>query len=297
MEITGQQILDALEWGARYTTGVPGSPDNGAFLHAAGLTYKIDTTITSTVQSDETGLWTGAPTGEYRVYDVTVYDKTTATYKPLELDGTYTVGGINYTLLDQGDGFDMFRGGTVINENVMVDIDALVAYIEAFADSNGDTVPDLTTANSPLSTWENYKMNYESPIGGDRLVFAQKPVVEEGGEDGGGDSTETGGTTDTEDPTETGAITDTEDPAETGDTPSEIDTTPEAGETSPITGTETRGETAGETRGETRGDTAGTNTNAATGDEDSCASTLTGMTLLLIALPAGVVLAKRKRED
>lgn len=49
MKVTGQQILDALEWGARVTPDA----ENGGFLHVAGLTYKINTAIKSTVQMDE----------------------------------------------------------------------------------------------------------------------------------------------------------------------------------------------------------------------------------------------------
>lgn len=44
-EVTGQQILDALEWGARDA----GTAECGGFLHVSGITYKIDTTITNTV--------------------------------------------------------------------------------------------------------------------------------------------------------------------------------------------------------------------------------------------------------
>ena len=37
IEATGQQIIDALEWGAR---SIPG--ENGGFLQVSGLTYEID---------------------------------------------------------------------------------------------------------------------------------------------------------------------------------------------------------------------------------------------------------------
>ena len=69
--ITGQQLLDALEWGAK------AAPDaeNGGFLHVSGVSYEIHTYIKSTVQADEKGVWIGGPTGEYRVKNVKVYNK------------------------------------------------------------------------------------------------------------------------------------------------------------------------------------------------------------------------------
>ena len=59
VEATGQQILDALEWGAR---NVP--VENGGFLQVSGLTYEIHTYIESSCTADENGLFTGVD-GEY----------------------------------------------------------------------------------------------------------------------------------------------------------------------------------------------------------------------------------------
>lgn len=105
MKVTGQQILDALEWGARVTPDA----ENGGFLHVAGLTYKINTAIKSTVQMDEKNVWTGGPTGQYRVYDVKVFNKATGAYEALVLDKIYTLGGSNYTLRNLGDGLPCLR--------------------------------------------------------------------------------------------------------------------------------------------------------------------------------------------
>lgn len=66
IEVTGQQILDALEWGSR---AVP--EELGGFLHPAGLTYEIHTYIDSSCIEDADGMFTGVD-GEYRVKNVTV---------------------------------------------------------------------------------------------------------------------------------------------------------------------------------------------------------------------------------
>ena len=84
--ITGQQLLDALEWGAR---GVGTGEEIGGFLHVAGITYKVDAEWPASVQMDDKGVWTGAPTGGYRVHDVQVYNKETGAYEPLDLTANY----------------------------------------------------------------------------------------------------------------------------------------------------------------------------------------------------------------
>ena len=132
--ITGQQLLDALEWGAR------GTPDEeiGGFLHVSGITYEIHTDIASTVQQDEKGVWVGGPTGEYRVKNVMVGGE------PLDLDAKYNLAGYNYTLRDLGDGFAMFDGAVNVLDYVMEDYQVLANYVKSFApDAEHDNLPTI----------------------------------------------------------------------------------------------------------------------------------------------------------
>ncbi len=117
IEVTGQQVLDALEWGARV---VP--EENGGFLQVAGLTYEIHTDVENSCTSDENGLFTGVD-GEYRVQNVMVGGE------PLDLEKTYTLASHDYMLLDNGDGFTMFDGCTVLQESVKLDNQVLIDYI------------------------------------------------------------------------------------------------------------------------------------------------------------------------
>jgi len=126
--ITGQQLLDALEWGAK----AAGSGENGGFLHVSGLKYTIDTTIPSTVQADDKGVWCGAPTGEYRVKDILVLNKETGAYEPIDLAAKYNLAGYNYTLRDLGDGFAMFDGAVNVLDYVMEDYMVLANYVKSF---------------------------------------------------------------------------------------------------------------------------------------------------------------------
>ena len=174
--ITGQQLLDALEWGAR---GTP-VEQIGGFLHAAGITYEIDTSIASTVQMDENGVWTGAPTGEYRVKNVKVYDKTTGEYVPLDLEAKYNLAGYNYTLRDLGDGFAMFDGAVNVLDYVMEDYMVLANYVKGFADGV------VGATNSPLNAkYAALKINYAEVTGDGRVTLVD-------GSADSGDNPETG---------------------------------------------------------------------------------------------------------
>ena len=131
--VTGQQILDALEWGAK-DVAPAGEPavENGGFLQVSGLKYTIDTSIPSTVQQDDKGVWTGGPTGEYRVTDVQVLNNETGAYEPLDLEASYNLAGYNYTLRDLGDGFAMFDGAVNVLDYVMEDYMVLANYVQSF---------------------------------------------------------------------------------------------------------------------------------------------------------------------
>lgn len=131
LTVTGQQMLDALEWGAK-DVAVDGSKECGGFLHPAGLKYTIDATIPCTVQKDDKGVWTGGPTGAYRVKDVQVLNKKTGAYEPLKLDGKYNLAGYNYTLRDLGDGFAMFDGAVNVLDYVKTDYMVLADYVKSF---------------------------------------------------------------------------------------------------------------------------------------------------------------------
>ncbi len=140
IEITGQQLLDALEFGAR---GVGTGEEIGGFLHIAGAKYTIDTSIESTATMDDKGVFTGVA-GDYRVKDVQILDRESGEYKPLDVNAKYNLAGYNYTLRDLGDGFSMFDGATNIIDYVMEDYMVLANYVQSFEDTDGDGLPNVT---------------------------------------------------------------------------------------------------------------------------------------------------------
>ena len=143
LTVTGQQLLDALEWGST-DIAADGSAENGSFLHVAGLKYTLDLSIPSTVQMDDKGIWTGAPTGEYRVKDVQVLDKETGKYEPLDLSAHYNLAGYNYTLRDLGGGFAMLSDAVNVLDYVAEDYMVLANYIQSFPVDKATGLPTIT---------------------------------------------------------------------------------------------------------------------------------------------------------
>ena len=117
VEATGQQILDALEMGARNAPG-----ECGGFLQVSGMSYEIDLNVEPTVEVNADGMFTGV-SGEYRVKNVKVGDE------PLDLAKTYTLASHNYMLKNAGDGFTMFQNDPILQDEVMIDNQVLINYI------------------------------------------------------------------------------------------------------------------------------------------------------------------------
>ena len=135
VEVTGQTILDALEWGA---SEVP--EENGGFLQVSGMTYEIDSNIESTCTKDENEMFTGV-SGERRVKNVMIGDE------PVDSEKTYTLVSNNYTLFKHGDGFTMFDDAKIIEDSTRLDNQVLIDYIrdnlagtigEEYADPYGE---------------------------------------------------------------------------------------------------------------------------------------------------------------
>ncbi len=162
--VTGQQLLDALEWGARFAGS---DQECGGFLQVSGIRYQIDTDWPDSTQKDENGMWVGGPTGGYRVHDVTVYDRETDSWKPLDLQETYRLAGYNYTLRNAGDGYNMFSSAVNVVDYVMEDYMVLANYVQAFESKT------VLASNSPLlDKYPGFGIDYGTVIGSGRIVNA-----------------------------------------------------------------------------------------------------------------------------
>ena len=149
IRVTGQQILDALEWGARV---VPA--ETGAFLQVSGMTYEIDMSVESGCKADENGMCIGIE-GDRRVKNVKVGDE------PIDPEKTYTLGGIAYTLLNNGDGFTAFDDAELLEKDVMLDNQLLIDYI-------------IETLNGEIGE------EYADPYGQGRITIIEESNESEG---------------------------------------------------------------------------------------------------------------------
>ena len=122
-EITGQVLLDMLEMSM-----ISYPEEDGAFPHMSGVTFSVNKSIPSSVLVDENGFFTKV-TGDYRVYNVKVYDKESGTYKDLELDKKYNFASSDYYILNYGSGMSMFKDAKVIESEGMLDVEVLERYI------------------------------------------------------------------------------------------------------------------------------------------------------------------------
>lgn len=117
IEVTGQQVLDALE----YSVGA--IPDEfGGFLQVSGLEFTYNANIPSPVVRDVSNQFVGIE-GARRVQSVSIAGK------PLEPSATYTLAGDEYTLISSGDGYTMFKYSKVIATKIAIDYDVLIDFL------------------------------------------------------------------------------------------------------------------------------------------------------------------------
>ncbi len=120
IEVTGQQVLDSLEWSVH---ALPG--EFGGFNQVAGLTFEYDSSIPSPCVSDETNVMFDHidETMERRVRNVKVGGE------DLDPAKTYTLASVDYQLLNNGDGYTMYDGAKVVQNAVKLDNQVLIDYI------------------------------------------------------------------------------------------------------------------------------------------------------------------------
>lgn len=173
LEVTGQQILDALEWSAHapLTEDGTGLTENGGFMHTSGLTYEINLHVEeSPVLTDSQGVFTGIDANmPRRVQNVKVNGTA------IDPNATYTLAGSAYTLQSGGDGYTMFAGARVVQADCGKDQELLIQYLQE----------DLSGV-IPAELYENpYGEGRITILDGDSHRFAETGRVEATGEKDG----------------------------------------------------------------------------------------------------------------
>ncbi len=125
VEVTGQQLVDVLEHGAREC---PGSL--GGFFQVSGVTFEIHTYRETPVITDMLGNFIEVDeTMERRVQNVYVGDE------PIDLKKTYTLAGSAYVLTKGGDGLTMLDDARVVQyEGLPCDSEMLIEYFTEILD-------------------------------------------------------------------------------------------------------------------------------------------------------------------
>ena len=140
VEVSGQTIKDMMEM-----TLKDWSKESGSFPHLSGITFSVNTAISSSVVVDENEIFVGV-SGEYRVYDLKIYNKETEKYEPIDPDGTYTIAASNYYLLEYGSGMKMLESAKILQNDGILDVEVLETYInEALGGSVDEEYADVKT--------------------------------------------------------------------------------------------------------------------------------------------------------
>lgn len=130
--VTGSQILDYLEFTARFVKHDAVGPDgvaigeNGGFVSPSGLIYSVDTSIESSVVVSPSGEFIMVD-GPRRVKDVKVLKD--GNYVPIDENEQFVISSHDFLLEQGGDGANMFKDDPVIPTTQKFDYEVVVDYI------------------------------------------------------------------------------------------------------------------------------------------------------------------------
>ncbi len=142
-KVKGQAIKDMLE---RAMMMYP--EEEGSFPHLSGLTFSFNASIPSSVVLDENENFVSV-NGEYRVYDIKVFNKETNQYEPMDLEKEYTFSTHNYFIPDLGGGMVMFKDAEIVQDYGTLDVEVVEKYITEYlngvvGDEYKEVTPNIT---------------------------------------------------------------------------------------------------------------------------------------------------------
>ncbi len=147
-EVTGQQVVDMLEYGL-----IVYPEENGSFQHVSGITFDFDPQIEHSIKLDENQEFVSVE-GARRVSNVKVLDKETGEYVPIKLDGKYTLASHSYLLMEYGGGATMFKESRLLSDTGILDVELLENYITE--NLNGVVGAQYTESQNRINVLDEY---------------------------------------------------------------------------------------------------------------------------------------------
>ena len=139
-EVSGQVIKDMMEMAMMLWP-----EENGSFPHLSNITFSVNMDIPSSVILDELEEFVCVD-GPYRVYDIKILNRESGEYEPIDLSATYTIASHNYALLEHGSGMKMLEEAVIVQNEGMLDVEALEQYVtEKLGGVIGEEYKDVTT--------------------------------------------------------------------------------------------------------------------------------------------------------
>ena len=121
--MTGQQLVDALEFSVRFLPET-----SGGFMQVSGVKFVVDTSLPSPVLVDGHQLFAGVGEGKRRVSQVEILDRKSGTYQPVDLKREYTLASFDYQIKNLGNA-GIFRYAKLKDDYLGQDVDVLASYI------------------------------------------------------------------------------------------------------------------------------------------------------------------------
>lgn len=122
--LTGQQLADVLETSVRHLPA-----EDGSFMQVSGIRFEVDATVPSPVVMGADELFSHiVPDAPRRVSHITIRDKESGEYQPLEPERTYTLAAFDYHVTELGSE-GVLRYARLQEENLGLDVEILAAYI------------------------------------------------------------------------------------------------------------------------------------------------------------------------
>ena len=115
---SGQQILDALEWGCHVTP-----KESGGFPQVSGMTFTVDTSINDPCKVNDVGLCDGI-NGERRIKNLMINGE------PVDPNKNYKLTTRYYTAYEGGDGYTAFKDCEILDIITSEDYSVVVDYIK-----------------------------------------------------------------------------------------------------------------------------------------------------------------------